>query len=393
MSSIKIVGITIAIFVVAALLYLQSRQSRESFVPGDLSKTPPPPQSGSVPLSQQRPSQTPTGGSATMPREALAAIKDLRELDSKIVTWLDAASQRERETPGALTGSQRQERVMLAARLNDIRDQIGTGVVTDTWNRVSGEIRHLRDANAGWGQVAPSLEAVNQFGKDSSPDSNLTPAQFAEFNSLFNSAIREFQGLAQPDPLQKVRLQQLQVIRQELMDAIGSKGQGQGQGPPIKMGSAQLFLRQMLKPDQPLPSLIDFTGQGKGGQGQGQGSDENTMGSLMSLVILGRPKETLQQHYQSQDQQNQWPEWQKEPRLSYYDPNDIMRNTAVMCARVREAFGHKDAAALGCPTPQTHPFGIRDKREAESVMRVVCSRIRESVPTVTPEQFGCGDPL
>jgi hypothetical protein len=489
MASIKILAITIAIFVVAALLYLQSRQplNKEHFVsgaleratwdpskppiagrlyspgsagvPGDLNRAQPtittPPPNGSVPLSQQRPSQTPTGGSATMPRDALAQIKDLRELDSKIVTWLDAASQRERDTPGALTGSQRQERVMLSARLNDIRDQIGAGVVTDSWKTVSEEIRHLRDANAGWGEIAPSLEAINSFGSDSgsgsvssgsvssgsgsvssgsvssgsgsvssgsgsgsgsvssgSGDPLLTPAQFAEFNSLFNSAIREFQGLAQPDPLQKVRLQQLQVIRQEMMDTMNTMNMNTPidnvvSGPPIRMSSAQLFLRQMLKPDQPLPSLIDFTATNR--------KEENTMNSLMSFVMgpssLGskQMKRTLQQHYQGgpepgpwNDRQDQfpgqfpYPEPNPEHRpRDHYDPSDTVKNTLLMCARVREAFGLKDAIALGCPTKQSHPFGITHKGEAESVMRTVCDRIRESVPTVTPEQFGCpvGEPF
>lgn len=460
MASIKILAITIAIFVVAALLYLQSRQplNKEHFVsgaleratwdpskppiagrlyspgsagvpayagvPGDLNRAQPtittPPPNGSVPLSQQRPSQTPTGGSATMPRDALAQIKDLRELDSKIVTWLDAASQRERDTPGALTGSQRQERVMLSARLNDIRDQIGAGVVTDSWKTVSEEIRHLRDANAGWGEIAPSLEAINSFGSDSgsgsvssgSGDPLLTPAQFAEFNSLFNSAIREFQGLAQPDPLQKVRLQQLQVIRQEMMDTMNTMNMNTPidnvvSGPPIRMSSAKLFLRQMLKPDQPLPSLIDFTATNR--------KEENTMDSLMSFVMgpssLGskQVKRTLQQHYQGgpepgpwNDRQNQFPGQFPDPEPNpehrprdHYDPSDTVKNTLLICARVREAFGLKDATALGCPTKQSHPFGITHKGEAESVMRTVCDRIRESVPTVTPEQFGCpvGEPF
>lgn len=439
MASIKVVAISIAIFVVAALLYLQSRQSlnKEHFVsgsleratwdpsqppiagrlynpgvpafvpafagvPGDLNRAQPtittPPPTGSVPLSQQRPSQTPTGGSATMPRDALAQIKDLRELDSKIVTWLDAASQRERNTPGALTSSQRQERVMLTARLNDIRDQIGAGVVTDSWKRVSEEIRYLRDANAGWGQVAPSLEAVNSFGRDSGSvhsgsgsgsgsNALLTPAQFAEFNSLFNSAIREFQGLAQPDPLQKVRLQQLQVIRQELMDSMSSKGFKAT--PPIRMSSAQLFLRQMLKPDQPLPSLIDFSSTNQ--------EDENTLGSLMSFVMIGGPTSaSLGAKPTEQGRQDQfpgqfpgpWPNPNHHPK-DHYDPTDTVKNTILMCARVREAFGPRDAAALGCPTKQTHPYGITHKGEAESIMTTVCDRIRESVPTVTPEQFGC----
>jgi hypothetical protein len=195
MSSLTGVSVAICIFIIAVLLYYQSSYTKgegfadlnratwnpvsslpiagrwydpgiasEGNVPADLNKAQITVPSGSLPLSQQRPSMVPTGGTSSMPREALAQIKGLRELDSKIVTWLDAAGQKERDTPGSLTSAQSQQRIMLTARLNDIRDQIGTGVVIDSWSRVAEETRQLRDENAGWGQATPSLEAIGTFG-------------------------------------------------------------------------------------------------------------------------------------------------------------------------------------------------------------------------------------
>jgi hypothetical protein len=59
--------------------------------------------------------------------------------------------------------------------------------------------------------------------------------------------------VAAPDPLQKVRLQQLQIMQQDLADA-----QTRGQTPNIKVSAAKNYLIQMLKPDQPLPTLFSM---------------------------------------------------------------------------------------------------------------------------------------
>lgn len=420
MSSLTGVSVAICIFIIAVLLYYQSSYTKgegfadlnratwnpvsslpiagrwydpgiasEGNVPADLNKAQITVPSGSLPLSQQRPSMVPTGGTSSMPREALAQIKDLRELDSKIVTWLDAAGQKERDTPGSLTSAQSQQRIMLTARLNDIRDQIGTGVVIDSWSRVAEETRQLRDENAGWGQATPSLEAIGTFGVGASQDSLLSTGQFTEFNGIFNSGIREMQGLAHPDPLQKVRIQQLQVIRQELLDYIAHNN---GQNPPIKMGSAQLFLRQMLKPDQPLPSLMDLT---CGGDVQGTESQSpwaNLLSGLSwSVRVTNNPAMMNIQPFS-----NRTPTNSITPLEIPYDPADLQKRAVVLCSQIREAFGEKDAVALGCPTflrpdgviPVGYSRGI-DSFEAETVINTVCERLRVSVPDVDPAMFAC----
>jgi hypothetical protein len=54
-----------------------------------------------------------------------------------------------------------------------------------------------------------------------------------------------------------------------------------------------------------------------------------------------------------------------------------------LCKQVQEAFPN-DAEALGCPMhPQTDPVS------AETVVYNVCARIRDSVPSVSPDQFNC----
>jgi hypothetical protein len=72
--------------------------------------------------------------------------------------------------------------------------------------------------------------------------------------------------------------------------------------------------------------------------------------------------------------------------LESYDPADLPRRARELCKQVSEAFSC-DAEALGCPG-----YGSMDRLstyEAESVINTVCSRLRTSVPSVSPEQFNC----
>jgi hypothetical protein len=373
-------------------------------VPADLIKAPISQPYGSIPLSQQRPNMTPGTGTTTAPKEAMAQIKDLRELDNKITLWLDAASQKEREQPGSLTSHQLQRRVMLQARLSDVRDQMGTGMITDSWKRVADELMELRKENAGWQERSPSLDEVYDFGKDQNPHAFLTDGDYVKFYGLFNAAVQEMQELTQPDPLQKVRLQQLQIMRQDLIDTSKKVGT-----PPIKMGQAQLYLRQMLRPDQPLPTLFSM---------EPPPMEKTLADSPLDVIAdlqdirwkltvnydpaaqdLKRATATLldrlnsgamsaqeaRQHVASMRVQTapsafgSMPANQAKPA---YDPKNLVKRANVLCERIGDAFPD-DAEALGC---QKY---VKDNFEAETVINTVCARLHYSVPTVTPEQFGC----
>ena len=382
-------------------------------VPADLADAPISQPHGSIPLSQQRPNMTPGTGTTTAPKTAMAQIKDLNELDNKITLWLDAAGQKEREQPGSLTAGQLQRRVMLQARLRDVRDQM----IIDSWKRVADELMELRKENAGWQERSPSLDAVYSFGKGSDPHAFLTHGDYVKFYGLFNAAVQEMQGLAQPDPLQKVRLQQLQVMRQDLMDTSKKIGT-----PPIKMAAAQLYLRQMLKPDQPLPTL--FSMEPPPQEKMLADSPLDVLADLRDMQWrltvsydpvaqnLSRAAAALSDKLRSGEMSPQEArehistmKSQSAPApygtgqsygtgLSYgtgqsygtesrsANPNNLMKRAAVLCERISEAFP-EDAEALGCQKR------VNDEFEAETVINTVCERLRYSVPTVTPEQFGC----
>jgi len=59
----------------------------------------------------------------------------------------------------------------------------------------------------------------------------------------------------------------------------------------------------------------------------------------------------------------------------------IIHGAKRLCYQIRKAFP-KDAQALGC-APVTTEY------EAETVINTICTRLKSSVPTVTPEQFNC----
>jgi hypothetical protein len=242
---------------IAGRQYNPTRGINNSYpVPPDLNRAPvskpgayPP---GALPTTADN-KQPNTPGLPPNSRQTMAQSKDLSELDSKIMTWLEAASQREHEKPGSLTPQQLGHRIILQARLEDIRQQLGTNNITDNYLTVINETKALRRENAGWQHQAPFVSAAFEYGNGVNPDSLLTKEQYDRFFDIFGEAIKELKNLYQPDPLQKVRYQQLQVIRQSLIDSSSPTNP-----PPIRMGSAQLFLRQMLRPEQPLPTLYSL---------------------------------------------------------------------------------------------------------------------------------------
>jgi hypothetical protein len=403
-------------------------------VPGDLAKAPNAAPSGSVPKTVQKPNGIPGAGTAGAPREAMAQLKDLRELDSKITTWLDAVSQLDRQQPVSLTTQQRQDMVQYQCRLASIREQLGTGMIADTYKQVAAETLKLRNENAKWQKGPASLTAIHSCGLHANPNALLTEADYTQFFALFTAGIQELQGMAHPDPLQKVRLQQLQMMRQELNDAH-KKGL-----PSIKMSAAKNYLTQMLKPDQPLPTLIsldvpepphlqqqvtnqfgDIMHEIKNMEitltvkyDPASAELKRSLAGLMDKMKAGevspamarshmdllkeargqtQPSQKQQSHAaavaavqasrsQSKDQRD--PRFRLDPvsrPTSSYNPNNLIKRATTLCDQIREAFP-EDADALGCQR-------VTNEFQAETVLNTVCDRLRYSVPTVTPEQFNC----
>ena len=419
----SIVGAAVAIFIIAALLYYQSKKvepfvsvpqpvagrpygafnnADENYpIPADLNRA-----AIAVPTSlitQALPRPTGVPGPGHAPKEALATRKDLADLDNKIMVWLDGASQRDAEQPGMLTSEQRQRQVMLQSRLADVRTQFGTGLITDSARLVQQETLDLRKENAGWRQLAPNLEAVYDFGKDTDPDAFLSELQYAEFRGLFNTSLNELKKLAQPDPLQRVRLQQLQVVQQELLRIP--------KAPAIRAGPARLFLIQALKPEQPLPTLFSLESR-EPEQLLFADSPVDIINALRDiqwkLTVSYNPAEqelkrsvaSMLNRLQSESFTTQdiqaarqtvsniqslgapKPTSSESPQGLAYNPDNLQRRATVLCRQIREAFP-EDATALGCGSPVENEF------EAESVINTVCDRLRYSVPSVSPEQFNC----
>jgi len=67
---------------------------------------------------------------------------------------------------------------------------------------------------------------------------------------------------------------------------------------------------------------------------------------------------------------------------SSYNPTNYVARATRLCKEIRQAFPD-DADALGCTKVAT------TNDAAETQVYTVCQRIRESVPSVTPEQFNC----
>jgi hypothetical protein len=400
-------------------------------VPADLNKAPTVGPSNQLPQAAQRPAATPGAGQA--PREAMATRKDLHELDNKISAWLDGAAQREQERPGSLTPFQLQRRVMLQARIADVRTQMATGLITDSHRVVAQETLDLRRENAGWRAAAPNLEQIHDFAKGADPEQLLDADLYAEFRRLFDAGILELNSLMQPNPLQRTRLQQLQVLKQDLQVA-----ERQFQPPPIRVGAAKLFLQQMLKPDQPLPTLFSMSPtptQTAAASHADSAADviaalrdinwklsvsydpagdelKRSVAAMLDRLAAEPPKtradiaaaRTAVAALQAQRSPAAFsadpgvgslPQASRraplppkvlvasrDPTLQY-DPSDLLIRANQLCTQVREAFP-EDAAALGCPRKP-----IQDRYEAESTLNIVCDRIRTSVPSVSPAQFNC----
>lgn len=431
-----IVG-AVVLFIVAALLYFQSHAAKEGFnnpqlptpiagrpyvagpgdstdedVPADLNRAPPPLPAASqaVPSTGQRPTTIP--GAPTAPREAMAQRKDLYELDNKISTWLAAAALYESEHPGGLTGEQLQRRIILQGRLATVRDQLGTGLITDTYKQVAAEVDELRHEITGWGAPAPALHAVDSFAKTLAADAFLTAAQYREFRLLFDTILNQYKGFVQPNPLERVRTQQLQVFQHELIRA-----EREFNPPPVRAGAARLFLKQALKADQPLPTL--FSMEPNPVTLPNIASDpRDVIGQLKDLkwrltvtynpaeAELNRSIAALLNRMEADDVR---PDEVEEARRAIvemadytaprplnaiagpaaiaavrYDPQDLRTRANTLCQQIREAFSPEDAAALGCPANL-----VATEAEAEATINIVCDRLRYSVPSVSPAQFNC----
>jgi hypothetical protein len=391
------------------------------FTPADLNKAPLAGPPMAVPTSQTRPVTVPGPGSA--PKDALASAKDLEKLDVAITVWLDGASQRENAQPGSLTADQLQQRVILQGRLRQIRDQLGTGMITDTYKTVAQETQDLQEQNAGWQQTEPHLAALHEFGVGLPADAFLTAGQYTQFRGLFNAGINQLKGLMQPEPVQRVRLQQLQVMSQSLADA-----ERRFHPPPIKAGAARLFLRTMLRPTQPLPTLFamepnpatlptapaqspadvirdlrDIQWRLTVTYNPAQQELQRAIAAMLQRLQTGAatPDEVQTARNQVASMYAQsgpapvapaammGPGAALRPRPTAgvqpiaYDPSDLVKRANVLCKQVTEAFPH-DADALGCPKKP-----VANDYEAETTINTVCDRLRYSVPEVSPEQFNC----
>jgi hypothetical protein len=335
----------------------------------------------------------------------------MNELDVHINTWLAAATQRETEFPGSLTPVQTQRRVILQARLANVRNQLGTSVITDSYKLVAQENQDLIRENAGWGALAPSLDAIHGFAKGAPEEEFLTAEQYSQFRNLFHAVLNEYKSHTQPDPLQSVRLQQLQVIAQDLQSAERSSG---AHPPPIRVSAARLFLEQATKPDQPLPTLLSIApppsslGSGPAGNPAdvisqlrdiewrltvtydpaGAALKRQVGAMLQALQVRPSPPPQVVEAARSAvvDLQNKVDSVgsSSSSSSSGYEPTDLGGHANTLCGQVREAFGHEDAAALGCPKHR-----ITDRFEAETTINMVCDRIHTSVPSVTTQQFNC----
>ncbi len=220
----------------------------------------------------------------------------------------------------------------------------------------------------------------------------------------------------QPDPLQRVRLQQLQVMREEL-----NVVEGRYHPPPIRMGAAKLFLQQMLKPEQPLPTLFSMEPDMAAGPKHAE-SPMDVLGQLKDIEwslnvsydpagqalkravssMIGRltqqvksggslaPQEVDALRARVAELQTaQAPgafcgsDSGVEAAPLAYDPSDMIKRAHVLQRQIHEAFPH-DAEALGAPKKP-----VETQYEAETVINTVCDRLYTSVPTVTAQQFNC----
>lgn len=404
------------VFIVVAILYYQSHSQFEHFVnvpdvPADLNRAPNSKPIPSLPKSAQIHQGTP--GIEKIPSEALATQRDLQSLDDIISTWLTAASSLERSNPAALSPEQKQERVLLQVRLTGVRNQIASGLITDTFRSVQADSKRIQSENSSWGKSSTQLEFVDSFAKSSPAGALLSDSQYRDFRGLLEAGYNEMNGYIQPEPLQRVRLQQLQVIRMDL-----NKAERKGT-PMIQVGNARMFLQNMMKPEQPLPSLFQvsqmetFANANAGGyivspieknrtddiirdlrDLQWKLKRQNTPGLQDAVEEIGDILRRLQTGNASIDDINnargaivefqnmQGPEGF--PATSSDDLSPIQIRAQSICQSVHRAFPD-DAEALGCPADKSPS----SKKRSQQIIHTVCERLKYSVPTVSTEQFNC----
>ena len=388
MSSPSLIGFALAFFVVAALLYIQSVESFVD-VPADLNRAPISRPIETIPTSQG--SRVP--GIQAQTKEAIATRSELAELDSKLMTWLDAASQRELENPAALTGEQREQRVLYQARISSLRQQLGTGLIVDKSKDVSTETLRIRNENAGW-QVYPINIDTEEFARGRSTTAFLTTEEYKQFRGIMINTLQTLQGYVQPDPLTLVRMKQLESIDAELR-VVDNKNRV----PLIRVEAARQFLKRMTQPTQPLPSLMSM-------DGIYEPLMTNPVDIIRQVQIIPNPPPYLiqlasylasgraspEQIIAARDEvaradpgiANSWVDYSTY-RARAYDPSNYVARAAVLCKQIKRAFPDpEDSAALGCPR---HMPTTNDT--AETLVYNVCQRIRESIPTVSPKQFNC----
>lgn len=376
--------------------------------PGDLNMAPIS-QPGAYPSGNSnslgKKQQAPTSGN----NPSLARPIDLMDLDSKITTWLEAATQCENDAPCTLTPLQQQQRVLLQSRLVDVRSQIQSNQVTDTLRDVTKEIMSLREENAKWDHNTPFVSDVFEFGVGVDQDVTLTKEQYDMFLQIMAKVIKEYEKLHRPKPQQIVRTRQLYIIREYLLR--------QKNRPYIRMGAARLFLQKMLLPDQPLPTLYNNS-HVNDTPAEIRASDSDDVRDYLrniqwKLTVLYGPvendlhrstaelmKRLLNGDISVTEARNkavdldmmlqpapagipglQQPLQQRGLGVLYGNDRAIITGAARLCHDVRKAFP-RDAAALGCGP-------VRTRCQAETVINTVCNNIRSSVPTVSPDQFNC----
>uniref|UniRef100_A0A6C0DCP7 Uncharacterized protein n=1 Tax=viral metagenome TaxID=1070528 RepID=A0A6C0DCP7_9ZZZZ len=412
-----LVTMAIAIFIVAALLFWQMKQQsiegfaaaaapvggrpygavgeqdrNGSFLPADLKNMPfagPAVPATNLPVSIIRPITVP--GPSTAVRDPPATQKDLQELNVQLTTWLTATDQRENDHPGSLTPEQSQQRVLYEARSASILDQLGSGIITDTISQVQAELRELSRENAAWKRQYPSVEQIAGFGLNERQDVLMTGEQYDNFRGLLDAILQSLREIPQPDPLNRLRYQQLQVFQRELQSA-----ERKYPVPPIMMRAARLFLQRAQRADQPLPTLFAMEAMQQpkaplveqrsdiipflpvlGAEANGASNDElrRMVADFRTVADLG--PWSSDSIYSTADAAVQLP--------LGYDPANSVQRARTMCNQIRKAFPNA-AEDLGCPPH------ITTVSEAKNVMGIVCDRLRYSVPTVSPAQFNCPSP-
>jgi hypothetical protein len=396
MSSISLIGSAILVFMIAALLYqhyttegFSNSSYKPSWNPRDMPvagrQYDPSAKYDNVPAELNEAALSPdmsipksqpfSAPGAPVPRSAIAQLKDLYELESAIVYWLEAAGQRDRESPGSLTTEQQHQRIRLEGRLSGVRNQLEIGMVTDSWQNIGKEIKDLRRDNIIWKEYYPEYDAIYQYGKGADPEALLSHDDFNLFMVIFTSALGELNSSTYQTPVQKVRVQQLQSIRQDLKEMALEAT------PPITMKMAKKFLHAIMNPNTTLPTLFTMVPRPE------PSLEECRTDIIIDLRGIGMGANMLdalsapEGRRQMRSMKDAWqPDGYDEMPLHAIEPSTVKHRAKALCKQIKVAFPNgDDAEALGCGS-STDP---------ETVIQTVCDRLRYSVPSVTPEQFGC----